>query len=189
MKRTFIAIKTDPGEKIKDCITHCKTCLKGERIKWISPLQLHFTLAFLGDTSIHQVNLTGQMLSRVVPAYDAPLVQYKGLDLFRNIKDPKVLWIGLDIDPVISKMKAELDRELKNLGFRIDRRDFRPHLTLARIKWIQNKEVLKDLLQAYREYYFQESTIRKLVYFESILGPEGPKYKVIKNVRFKYASL
>ena len=189
MKRTFIAIKTDPGEKIKDYITHCKTCLKGERIKWISPLQLHITLAFLGDTSIDHVNLTGQMLSRVVPAYDAPLVQYRGLGLFRNIKDPKVLWIGLDIYPVIRKMKAELDRELKYLGFRIDKRDFRPHLTLARIKLIQNKEVLKDLLHAYNDYFFQESTIRKLVYYESVLGPSGPKYKVIKSVGFKYASL
>jgi len=188
MKRTFIAIKTEPGEKIKDCITHSKTCLKGERIKWISPLQLHFTLAFLGDTSIDQINLTGQMLSRVVPAYDAPVVRYMGLGLFRNIKDPRVLWIGLDIDPVIRKMKAELDRELKYLGFRIDKRDFRPHLTLARIKWMQNKEALKDLLHAYGDYYFQESTIRKLVYYESVLGREGPKYKVIKSVGFKYAS-
>jgi 2'-5' RNA ligase len=98
------------------------------------------------------------------------------------------LWIGLDIDPVIRKMKAELDRELKYLGFRIDKRDFRPHLTLARIKWMHNKEAMKDLLHAYKDYYFQESTIRKLVYYESVLGREGPKYKVIKSVGFKYAS-
>ena len=51
MKRTFIAIKTEPGEKIRDCISHSKTCLRGERIKWVSTVQLHFTLAFLGDTS------------------------------------------------------------------------------------------------------------------------------------------
>jgi 2'-5' RNA ligase len=188
MKRTFIAIKTEPGEKIRDCISHSKTCLKGERIKWVSPVKLHFTLAFLGDTSVDQVNLTGQMLSRVVSGYDAPVVQYRGLGLFRNIKDPRVLWIGLEINPVIRKMKAELDKELKYLGFRIDRKDFRPHLTLARIKGMQNKEVLKDLLHAYKDYYFQESTIRQLVYYESVLGPEGPTYKVIKNVRFKYAS-
>ena len=188
MKRTFIAIKTDPGEKIRDCITHGKTCLKGERIKWISPMQLHITMEFLGDTSTDQVNLTGQMLSRVIPAYDAPVIQYKSLGLFRNIKDPRVLWIGLDTGPVLIKIKAAIDRELKQLGFRIERRDFRPHLTLARIKWIQNKESLKDLLHAYRDYYFQESTIEKIVYYESILGREGPTYKVIKSVGFKYAA-
>lgn len=188
MKRTFIAIKTEPGEKIKDCIAHGKTCLKGERIKWISPLHLHITMAFLGDTGTDQVNLTGQMLSRIVPAYDAPAVQYKGLGLFRNIRDPRVLWIGLDIDPVMLKLKAALDRELKQLGFRIERRDFRPHLTLARIKGLQNKEALKDLLHAYRDYYFQESTIARIVYYESILGREGPTYKVIKSVGFKCAA-
>ncbi|KPL13479.1 MAG: hypothetical protein AMS23_07855 [Bacteroides sp. SM1_62] len=188
MKRTFIAIKTNPGEKIRDCIFHSKTCLKGERIKWVSTVQLHFTLAFLGDTSPDQVNLTGEMLKRIVPAYDAPLVQYRGLGLFRSIRDPRVLWIGLDIDPVLRKLKAELDRELKNLGFRIERRDFSPHLTLARIKSMQNKEAMKDLLHAYRDYHFQESTIRQLVYYESVLRREGPIYKVIKSVRFKYAS-
>jgi 2'-5' RNA ligase len=187
MKRTFIAIKTEPGEKIKDCITHSKTYLRGEKIKWVSPLQLHFTLAFLGDTSLEQVIQTGQMLGQVVPAYDAPLVQYRGLGLFRNIRDPRVLWIGLEIDPVIQKMKAELDRELKQLGFRIDRKDFRPHLTLARIKRMQNKDALRDLLHDYKDYFFQESTIRKLVYYESVLSREGPSYKVIRSVRFKYA--
>ena len=186
MKRTFIAIKTEPGEKIKDCILHCRTWLKGEKIKWVSPMQLHFTLAFLGDTSPEKVSQTEQMLDRVVTSYDAPVVQYRGLGLFRNIRDPRVLWIGLDIDPVISKMKAELDRELKHLGFRIDRKDFTPHLTLARIKWMQNKEALRELLHDYRDYYFQESTIRKLAYYESVLSHKGPSYKVIRSVPFKY---
>ena len=186
MKRTFIAIKTEPGEKIRDCIAHSKNCLTGERIKWISPLQLHITLAFLGDTSIDQVDLTGQMLSRIIPAYDAPVVQYKGLGLFRSIKDPRVLWIGMEIDPLLQEIKAELDRELKTIGFRIEPRDFRPHLTLARIKQMQDKEALKDLLHAYRDYFFQESTIAKIVYYESILGRGGPTYKVIRSVGFKY---
>ncbi len=188
MKRTFIAIKTNPGEKIRDCIFHGKTCLRGEKIKWVSTVQLHFTLAFLGDTSPDHVTLTADMLKRIVPSYDAPLVQYRGMGLFRNIKDPKVLWIGLEIDPILRKLKAELDRELKKLGFRIERRDFQPHLTLARIKWIQNKEAMQDFLQAYKDYHFQESIIKQLVYYESILGREGPTYKVIKSVRFKYAS-
>jgi 2'-5' RNA ligase len=188
VKRTFIAINTEPGEKIRDCISHSKTCLRGERIKWVSTVQLHFTLAFLGDTSPDQVDLTVEMLKRIVPAYDAPLVQYRGLGLFRNIQDPRVLWIGLDIDPVIRKLKAELDKELRILGFRVERRDFRPHLTLARLKWLQNTEALANLLHAYRDYYFQESTIPKLIYYESILGSDGPKYKVINSFRFKYAS-
>lgn len=188
MKRTFIAIKTDPGEKIKDCISHGRNCLKGERIKWVSPTKMHITLAFLGDTSMDRIKNTGQMLKRIVPVYDAPFIQYRGLGLFRNINDPRVVWIGLDIDPVILKMKAELDMELKNLGFRIDRRDFRPHLTLARIKGMHNKAALKDLLHSYKDYFFQESTIRNLIYYESVLGREGPTYKVIESIGFKYAS-
>ena len=188
MKRTFIAIKTEAGEKIRDCILHGKTCLRGERMKWISPVQLHFTLAFLGDTSPEQVSQTGRMLQRLVPAYDAPRVQYRGMGVFRNMKDPRVLWIGLDIDPVLRNLKAELDRELKAIGFRVDKRDFTPHLTLARIKQLQDKEALKELTQAYREYFFQESTIRQLIYYESILGREGPTYRVIISARFKYAA-
>ena len=140
-----------------------------------------------GDINPDQIPQTARMLGRVVTAYDAPLVQYRGLGLFRNIREPRVLWIGLDIDPVIRKMKAELDRELKQLGFRIDRKDFRPHLTLARIKWMQNKDALRELLHAYKDYFFQESTIRNLVFYESVLSREGPSYKVIKSVPFKYA--
>jgi 2'-5' RNA ligase len=186
MKRTFIAIKTEAGEKIMDCISHGKTCLSGERMKWVNPAQLHFTLAFLGDTSPDQVAGTIQMLTRVVPAYDAPHVEYRGMGVFRNMKDPRVLWIGLDVDPVLMKLKVELDRELQQLGFRIERRDFRPHLTLARIKGIRDKASLRELLHAYREYHFQDSIIRQLVYYESILGRDGPVYKVINSAGFKY---
>ncbi len=188
MKRTFIAMKTDPGEKMRDCIFHIKHCLKGEGLKWVKPAQLHFTLVFLGDTSLDQGHLTEQMIKRIVPKYDAPVIQFRGLGLFRNIRDPRVLWIGLDIDPVLRKFKAELDRELKSLGFRIEQRDFQPHLTLARIKCLQQKEALKDLLLAYKDYYFQESTIMDLTYFESSLSSQGPTYKVIKNIGFRYAS-
>lgn len=188
MKRTFIAIKTEPGDKIRDCIAHSKTCLKGERMKWVSTVQLHFTIDFLGDTSPAQLEMTGKMLKRIVPAYDAPTVLYKGLGVFKNMRDPKVLWIGLEIDPVLMKLKAELDKELRRLGFWIEKRDFRPHLTLARIKQMQNREALKGLLNDYRDYFFQESLIRKLVFYESLLGREGPTYRVIDNYRFKYAS-
>jgi 2'-5' RNA ligase len=188
MKRTFIAIKTEPGEKIRDCISHSKNCLKGERMKWVSTVQLHFTLDFLGDTSPEQVDLTGQMLKRIVPGYDAPTVLYRGLGVFRNVRDPRVLWIGLEIDPILMKLKAELDRELRNLGFWIEKREFRPHLTLARIKKMQNREALQALLNDYRDYFYQESIIRKLVFYQSVLGREGPTYKVIENYKFKYAS-
>jgi 2'-5' RNA ligase len=188
MKRTFLAVKTVPGDKMKDCIFHIKSCLKGEQLKWVRPTQLHLTLAFLGDTSLDQIQLAGQMISRIVPGYDAPVIQYRGLGLFRSIRDPRVLWIGLDIDPVLRKLKAELDRELRKFGFRIEHKDFKPHLTLARIKWLEQKETLRDLLQVYKDYYFQESTVRDLTYFESILSHRGPTYKVIKKVGFKYAA-
>jgi len=67
------------------------------------------------------------------------------------------------------------------LGFPRDEREFRPHLTMARLKWINDKEKLKDLLETYKNEDFQEVKINEVIYYESILKPSGPVYKPIEK--------
>ena len=185
MQRTFIAVKVSPEKKMYDCIRTVQEKLKGEKIKWVDPGKLHITLRFLGDTSPSQAKEAGRILERIVPGFECAEVVFGGLGLFRNLRDPRVLWIGMDPGPVLPGLKEALDRELEGIGFHPEGRKFSPHLTLARIKYIRDTDPLEELLKSYRDTVFQKSRIGEVIHYESILKPQGPEYIPLKRVNFK----
>lgn len=185
MQRTFIALRVEPQKKMSDCILHLQDALCMEKIKWVDPDKLHITLHFLGDTSPELVSATGKILEETVPGFIAPEVSFRGMGLFRSIRDPRVLWIGMDPGRILPDLKSTLDRELAGVGFPAGERKFSPHLTLARIKNIKDRDVLEGLMKEYREYFYQKSRMKKLIYYESILRPGGPEYHPLKIVHFK----
>ncbi len=187
MQRTFIALRAEPQKKISDCILHLQDALCMEKIKWVDQDKLHITLHFLGDTSPELVSATGKILEETVPGFTSPEVVFRGLGLFRSIRDPRVLWIGMDPDRILQDLKSMLDRKLDGVGFPAGERKFSPHLTLARIKYIKDRDLLEGLIEEYRDCFYQKSRMEKLIYYESILRSGGPEYHPLKIVHFKYA--
>jgi 2'-5' RNA ligase len=185
MQRTFIAVKIEPGMAMHGCISDLREKLKGEKIKWVDAAQLHITLRFLGDTDPGQVDAVKQILEGTIPGLVRPEVVFGGLGLFRSLRDPRVLWIGMDPRDALAGLKGRLDEELTGLGFQPEEREFTPHLTLARIKFLRDREALKNLLAKYRDKVFQKHRIHELIYYESILHPGGPEYIPLKKAAFK----
>jgi len=66
-----------------------------------------------------------------------------------------------------------------------DEKPFRPHLTLGRMKYIDNKEALSNLINSSEGINLPPQTVNELLLYESILKPEGPVYQPLKTVRFK----
>ena len=191
MQRTFIAFKVIPEREMSDCIQHVQDLLRDEKIKWVDPEKLHITLRFLGDSSPAQVNSTIKILEELVPSFPAPEVLFTGLGVFRNTHDPRVVWIGMDSGPDLQELKTRIDRKLVPLGFAPEKRKFRPHLTLGRIKSPGNHSlqkmlgILEGLLEEYRNMRFQKNLVKELFYLESILRKEGPEYLPLKRVSFQ----
>lgn len=169
---------------MSDCILHLQETLLNERIKWVDPGKLHITLRFLGDTSPSQVKSIIKILEETVPEFQVPEVEFMGLGLFRNIRDPRVIWIGMDPGPILPALKIRMDQKFEPLGYPPEGRKFRPHLTLGRIKYIRDQNVLKDLLEEYHDTLFQKNRPTEVVYYESILRPSGPEYLPLKIAPF-----
>ena len=93
--------------------------------------------------------------------------------------------------PVFQELKTRIDHRLVPLGFAPEKRKFRPHLTLGRIKSPDNQSLqrmlgmLEGLLDEYRNMRFQKNRVEELIYFESFLRPEGPEYLTLQKVPFK----
>jgi 2'-5' RNA ligase len=66
---------------------------------------------------------------------------------------------------------------LKDAGFKLEDRPYRPHLTLGRIKSLKDTNTLKTALEKYKDKPIQQVNVEEVILYESILKPTGPIYK------------
>jgi 2'-5' RNA ligase len=181
VKRTFIAIKIHPSEKLRAILDYFKQALSGEKIKWVDPENMHITIAFLGDTDENVIPVISEIIRKISLGFPPVELIFRGTGIFRNLRDPKVIWIGTETNPVLQNIKMQIDNELSGFGFKKEGREFRPHLTLGRIKWVKNLTTLEEAIDQYKDQEVQRALINGLIFYESILKPEGPLYLPILN--------
>lgn len=174
--RTFVAVKIEPLPPLLQVLKDMKNALSGESIKWVAPNNLHLTLKFLGDTFPSQVDEIGEELNQVSKMFSSFSFQLEGIGFFKNKGIPRILFANIKEGEVLQLLAAEIGNRLANLGFEPETRPFKPHLTLARIKFLKNKKAFYQAVENYRETFFQPVPIIELIFYRSILKPEGPEY-------------
>jgi RNA 2',3'-cyclic 3'-phosphodiesterase len=183
--RLFIAVVIAPDVRQKLAAAQKALPIAGLNLKWVKPENLHLTLAFLGDTDPERVAPVKALLDEVAGAVTPFAFDVTGLGYFGNRRDPRVVWAGLAGDLVpLKKLQTRLSNELKALGFVLDERDFKPHLTLARIKAVIHAGAFLHELERRREEVFGLSRVDQLVLISSELGPAGPTYTPVHVARF-----
>lgn len=181
MKRTFIAIKIPLEKHKQEIISDIQKGLKEEKIKWVDTWNMHVTLFFLGDTEINVIPDIINEISAQLKDVKSFQLKLDGLGVFKSIREPKVVWIGIEESISLKKIKERIDQSVEYFGFNKDNRTFKPHLTLGRIKFIQDKSNLKDVLDNFADQDFGTINVKQVMYYESTLTPKGPIYKVIKQ--------
>lgn len=181
--RAFVALK--PPDKI---LRHAEV-LQGElkargfKLRWVRPQNIHLTLKFLGDIPLSHVDDVVSAMQRAVRG-QAPLeLTHQGMGAFPGIKRPRILWTGLggDLDR-LQYLVEQLSTEFEPLGFEREKRHFKAHLTLGRIKArLDPKQLLQSIqeLGSYRPIGF---TAQKVVLYQSELSPNGAVYTAKAHV-------
>ena len=74
----------------------------------------------------------------------------RGIGAFPHWRRPKVMWAGLNGDiEKLSRLRNTLNDELELLGFKAEKRPYRPHLTLGRFKGpVKRNEDLRLIIEA-----------------------------------------
>lgn len=181
MKRTFLAVDIRPNEKLKKDFELIRYRLRLERINWVSAENLHITTNFLGDTDEELIPVMVKSIEKSLTLLPAFELVIRSFGVFRNLHDPRVIWLGCDPCPVLQQIKSELDLILSDLGFKPEERDFSPHLTLGRVKNLRQVNQLSQLIVQFKEAIIQKSWIDQVIFYESRLTPAGPEYTKIKD--------
>jgi len=180
-KRLFIAIKIIPIRKLNEAYSDIKNELKIEKIRWVNTENLHFTLKFLGDTDENKIPEIIESLNKVSKVNKKSNVSIFGLGEFPNINRPRVIWLGMKDYDSIKLLNNDIEQSMRLLGFEKNDYEFKPHLTIGRIKYLKNKELLKKLYAKYKSTYFQSLEVDEFQLFESDLSSGKPVYTIIEK--------
>ncbi len=124
--RLFLAIELE--EPVRDRLLDTVTALKRQcRGRWSRRENLHLTLEFLGELPDAR-EVIEAMDAVSVPPFDLTL---NGLGRFRQ-EGGDLIWYGVTSSPALLDLQQKLHAELKERGFRLEHRPYKPHLTLGR---------------------------------------------------------
>jgi len=183
MVRTFIAIKIDHDENFRNIFNRLKRRLRNDKIRWSDISKLHITLKFLGDVEEEKIPLISEKLDIVAGDVSQFSFKLSGAGVFRSISYPKVFWVGTKESEKLRRLAERIQDELTEIGIEKDEKIFRPHLTLGRMKGIEDKVTLREVLSDYKDFEFKKVFVDELIFYESILDSKGAVHKSISNHR------
>ena len=104
-------------------------------VRWVPDHNLHLTLKFLGQVSRDALpKLLARAAARLVRETAFP-VTLTGAGAFPNARGARVLWIGIgEGRGQLAKLARKLDAAGKGVGASRDRRPYRAHLTVGRLR-------------------------------------------------------
>jgi 2'-5' RNA ligase len=166
-------------------LSSLKALLDNEKITWVDPGNIHLTMAFLGNTEDERIIVAAIMLKQKCTGFGEFGFNLSGTGVFKSFSDPRIIWIGTEHPEKVTDLNNLIITGLKDTGFKIEERQFRPHITLGRIKSIKDNEAFKSVVSRYQNTFFQEVPVTEVILFESILKPTGPVYKPIGRFRLR----
>ncbi|MCU0844571.1 MAG: RNA 2',3'-cyclic phosphodiesterase [Spirochaetes bacterium] len=186
MTRLFIGLPIDAQMRLALRPAHDALSGHDHILKTVPPENYHITVKFLGECDGNVANaIESTFLEIAVPDVDIPFT-LSGMGAFPDMKKPTVIWAGLLAEPgPMSLLFKNVERFASNFRFREEKRQFSPHLTLARLR--SGRKITGDLLKFIEnnsKTLYGESSFTRLALYSSKLTPEGANYTEIKSISF-----
>lgn len=184
-KRLFIAIDI-PGY-IKDNVCgYTKTLLKKENghIKLVSAPNIHITLKFLGNINIDKIEKIKEAIKETADKFNRFEYEIKGkINAFPSPSNARVIFLEIGSGgEEISEIYRQLEDNLERIKIRREKREFSPHITIARLK---DKKNMEHLIKEYRLNKIKGLGCSNITLFESQLKPYGAEYSVLGEFDLK----
>ena len=140
---------------------------------WVREETQHLTLAFLGEqpeSTPASITPTITAALAEIPTFEARL---QGCGFFPNPRRARVGWIGLNPDDRYVALAAGVRRAVERHGITLDSAEFKPHLTLMRIRDPWPPASIELFTRSLREYESQPFAVGTVTLFSSQLHPKG----------------
>jgi len=185
MKRLFVAIKVNPDENFLKIYYGIKNLCKYDKINWVKPENIHITLKFFGETAENRIEPIIAELNKISDQHKPFRLNLSDVGIFGSQYKPRVIWFGIEKSTELESLVSKVINKMHNIGFLKDRQNFVPHLTIGRIKYVDNKDRFSNIISNYNESSIQNLLISSFYLFESKLSSSGPTYQIIEELKLK----
>jgi len=187
MKRIFTAIDISDEARwqVSDYITDLRAEFPNVRIGWDKPEKLHLTLKFLGDIDQVQLHNLTEAVNETAKQISDFKLKISKTGAFPSKKNARVLWLGIEDEKrSLQGLNKILEVECEGKGFAGEKRNFKAHLTIARLREPQNsKELIEKHLQ--NDFESGEFSVSEVVVYQSLLQKTGSVYAKVSGFKFQ----
>lgn len=149
---------------------------KTTSVKWVDPAQLHLTLVFLGWTDPPLQSRIEAVIQRAAAGIPPFTLKVNGMGVFPKLRSPKVIWAGVAEEEPLMTLQQALAEEIGAAGIALERRPYRPHLTLGRVREGNVPEPFTRWISQEKGARIGECAASQVMLMESRLRPEGSVY-------------
>jgi 2'-5' RNA ligase len=170
MPRLFAGIEIP--EDARQSLARLRQPLPGA--KWVEPDNYHMSLRFAGDVDPRTAEEFADSLGRIETGTFQ--LQLKGLGAFGG-NEPRSLWAGVSGNSHLDSLARAVERAARDAGLPPEPRNFKPHVTIARLRYTPVELVARVLERngAFRTMPFE---VTRFVLFSSKPKVGGGPYVV-----------
>lgn len=176
--RLFLALELLPAvaEEIAAATAPLRAAEPG--LAWVPVHKLHLTLKFLGDGDDQRVAALAEAMDGVAKQHRPFGMNLTGAGVFPNFRRPRVVWLGVEGEPRLELLHHDVEIAAERVGYEIEGRPFRPHVTLARVRAPLPAERARSFARVARKLDHSSSAyVDRLTLFDSVTGDAGAHYR------------
>jgi 2'-5' RNA ligase len=181
--RTFIAVPV--GEDVRRAVEFVEGVLSSSRadVKWVRPGNVHVTLKFLGNVEAVRLGDVSAALSAALDGARSFEAAVSGVGTFPpNPSRARVVYMGMSGGAEeMAGLARRVEDAMAGLGFEREKRPFKSHLTIGRVR--RGARRLDDLGEsiARAEYKPLKLRVDRVNLVKSELTPSGAIYTVLET--------
>lgn len=179
-----IALAAEVKYRMGEWIADLKKESRSHGIRWTKPDNLHITLQFLPEVRTKDIESMINNVKKSIKQGSAyPAIHLGALQLFPYPFRPRM--IVLEVLPVdgLQALARLVGEGIEATGYEIEKRIYRPHLSVGRIKYTQG--VSLDFLSSTMRPSIEEMAINEVTLFRSEPEPQGSHYTVLERIVYE----
>jgi 2'-5' RNA ligase len=181
--RTFLAI--DIGDEVRKKVSFLIDRFKGldSGIKWVNPDNIHLTIYFFGEIDENTKTMLEEIIETSLKEVDGFSLTVEGISAFPTMNYPRVLWVGITddsgvLDTLFSAVRGGIEE--RNLHVNKEKRDYKPHLTLGRVKRRPGNRLMRAI-EKHSTELIGSFNVDSVILYRSTLTRNGPVYESLRK--------
>jgi len=148
---------------------------------WVRPETQHLTFAFLGEQEESLVGRLSPLLTARLGDVARFVATLHGCGFFPNPRHARVGWVGAEPEERFNDVARSVRAAVKESGVELDRSEFRPHLTMMRMREGWPPLSIEIFMKALRDYSSQPFAVDGVTLYASKLSPKGAEHTALRE--------